>query len=153
MKRPRPTIGQIAARRRGILAISLAVAMMLIIFGTLLGLTQSLAAGYLRTENAWAAAQALYAAEAGLDFALQTGSSRPVVGRCGRARYAVQRSGTQITALGQVELASGTLIRRAVTGRVRAGGGIITGTWRLVPPAAQDHLISLLHAEGEGGDQ
>ena len=60
MKRPRPTIRQIAARRRGILAISLAVAMMLIIFGTLLGLTQSLAAGYLRTENAWAAAQALY---------------------------------------------------------------------------------------------
>ncbi len=95
MKQPRPTIGQIAARRRGVLAISLAVAMMLIIFGTLLGLTQSLAAGYLRTENAWAAAQALYAAEAGLDVALQTRSNRPVVGRCGRARYAVQGSRTQ----------------------------------------------------------
>ena len=153
MKQPVQTIGRIVAARRGILAISLAVAMMLIIFGMLLGLTQSLAAGYLRTENAWAAAQALYAAEAGLDVALQTGASRPVVGRWGRARYAAQRSGPQITALGQVELAAGTLIRRAVTGRVRAGGGMITGTWRMVPPAAQDHLISLLHAEGEGGEQ
>jgi len=153
MKRGKPTIGQIAVRRRGVLAISLAVAMMLIIFGTLLGLTQSLVAGYLRCESAWAAAQALYAAEAGLDVALQAESSRPIVGRCGRARYAVQRSGTQITALGQVELASGTLIRRAITGRMRAGGGLITGTWRLVPPAAQQHLISLLRTEGEGGDQ
>ena len=147
------TIRETIRSRRGVLALSVAIALLLIIFTTLLAFTKSLAAQHLRTEKAWAATQALYAAEAGLDVILQTRSAGPAVSQCGRARYAATIRGRQALALGQVELASGTLIRRAVTVQYRPGGGIVLGSWRMVPPATQGRLVSLLQAEQTGDEQ
>jgi len=134
--------------RRGLIALSLAFSFMLIVFTVLVGFTLGLVAQSLRVENAWAATQALYAAEAGLDVALQVEASN-VVGRCGRGRYAVVIKGRQVTALGEVERAAGAPIRSAVTVRRTVGGGIVRGSWRLVPPARQTELIALLERAEE----
>ncbi len=139
--------------RRGLVALSLAVAFMLIVFTTLLSFTLGLAAQSLRVESAWAATQALYGAEAGLDIALQTRSGQPITGRCGRARFAAMTVGTQIVALGQVERAAGAPIRRAVSARPASDGGIIRGSWRLVPPARQTELIALIGQAKERGER
>jgi len=129
--------------QRGLIALSLAVSFMLIMFTALLSYTLGLAAQRLRVEKAWAATQALYAAEAGLDVALQTGEDR-VVGNCGRARYAAITKGRQVTALGQVPRASGAPIRRAITVQTTSSGRVIRGSWQLVSPAGQQQLIAVL---------
>ena len=136
--------------RRGLIALSLATAFMLIVFTTLMSFTLGLAAQSLRVENAWAATQALYAAEAGVDVALQTGRGQ-VVGQCGGGRYAAVIRGGQITAVGQVERISGAPMRRAVMVQQRARGGIVPGSWRLVPPAQQTELLRLVEQDKERG--
>lgn len=150
MNTPAATIGRHAGPRRGVLALSLAMGLMMIVFALTLSFTLGLVVQSLRVENAEAATQALYAAEAGLDVALQTGSRRPLVGECGRSRYAATMRGGQVIALGQVELASGTQVRRAIMIR-RARGGIVRGSWRLVPPARQTELVEALEQEEAAG--
>lgn len=137
------------SRRRGLVALSLAVSLMLIVFVALQAFTLLVAAGHLRVENAWASTQALYAAEAAMDRALQTDSSRPIVGQCGRARYAAMTQGQRIIAIGQVHRAAGAPIRRALQAERASGGGIVRGTWRPVPPARQTRLITLLQQAEE----
>lgn len=129
-------------RRRGVLALALGLGMMAVVFTLLMGFTLGLVAAALRVDHAWAAAQALSAAEAGLDLALQGGG--PVSGQCGAAWYAARTEGDRVTALGQVELASGTVLRRAVSARRGAGGGYARGTWQAVLPAAVPDLAQVL---------
>jgi len=133
------------------MALSLALSLMLIVYVALMGFTLLVAAGNLRVENTWAATQALYAAEAAIDVALQSDSSRSIVGQCGRARYAAITQGARISAMGQVQRAAGAPIRRALRAQRGPDGGIVRGSWRPVPPARQTRLIALLHQAEERG--
>jgi hypothetical protein len=131
------------------MALSLALSLMLIVFVALQAFTLLVAAGSLRVENAWASTQALYAAEAATDIALQGDASRPIAGQCGRARYAAIARDGRVIAMGQVQRAAGAPIRRALEAERADGGGIVRGTWRPVPPARCTRLIALLQQAEE----
>ena len=140
---------RIRGRRRGVVALGFAVAMLLLIFITVAAFLLAILAGGARAENAARETQALYAAEAGIDLALQAGAREGFTGRCGRARFAVKQGGNEIAALGQVERASGAPIRCAVVVRVMSGGGMVAGTWRQVAPATRPELAALLAEQGD----
>jgi hypothetical protein len=125
--------------RRGTAALGAAVAFMIVIFTGLLAFTTLLAQSSLQTERAVASTQALYAAEAGVDLLLQTGAAQ-LTGACGRGQYAAAARGGRVVGVGQVELASGVWIRRAVA----VDRGAPAGTWRELPPASQTALLTLL---------
>ena len=77
--------------RRGAVALALAFTLMLVIFSMLMAFTLDLTADAMRGRNAWAADQALCAAEAGIDVALQPGAARPVTGSSGWASSSCRR--------------------------------------------------------------
>lgn len=133
--------------RRGVVAISLALTILLLMFALLVAFLARIAVSGLQVENAERAAQALYAAEAGMDIALQTGSGS-ITGQVGRARYAVKRRGGEITAVGQVDRAAGAPIRCAITARA-SGSGIARGSWRQVPPASVQDVAGMLTRPAE----
>jgi len=127
--------------RRGALALSFALSVLLLVFMTTMASMLALSLAGAQSERAVVGTQALYAAEAGLVVALQTGQAGPLVGSVGRGRYAVQRLGGRLVAMGQAERALGTPLRRVVT--VSAGGG----DWREAPPAQYPQLAALLDKE------
>ena len=127
--------------RRGALALSFALSVLLLVFMTTMASMLALSLAGAQSERAVVGTQALYAAEAGLTVALQTGPAGPLVGSVGRGRYAVQRLGGRLVAMGQAERALGTPLRRVVT--VSAGGG----DWREAPPAQYPQLAALLDKE------
>ncbi len=139
-------------RQQGVIALTFALAMLLLLFAGTLAFLLTITAGGLRVENSHNYAQALYAAEAGIDIALQRGHPGSFTGQVGRGRYAVRVRGRQITAVGQVERPAGVPIRCAVVVR-SAGRGIVRGSWRQVPPARETDLIALLRPPAaEGSD-
>lgn len=139
--------GQLASgRRRGAAALALAFTLMLVVFTMLFAYTLDLTANALQVRNAWAADQALYAAEAGIDVALQTGASRPITGHCGRGVYAASVLGDTVTGLGAVELPSGKLVRRAVQVTRGGDGSAARGSWRQIPAARAGGLVPLIDA-------
>jgi hypothetical protein len=136
-------------RRSGIVAITFAVAMLLLVFtGTLAFLLTIMASG-LQVENSLDSERALCAAEAGMDSALQSGRTGTATGQVGGAWYAVSVEGGRVTAVGQVERAAGTPARAAVSAQA-AGGGIARGSWRQIPPASRPDLIGLLDSSVQG---
>jgi len=138
--------------RRGVLALTFAMVMLLLFFITVSAFLLSILTGTVRAENAARELQALYAAEAGIDLAIQMGGRQDLTGRCGGARYAVQRTANEIAAMGQVARPAGAPIRCVVVVHVRAGGALETGSWRQVPPATRPHLAGMLAGEaGEDG--
>lgn len=130
-------------RRRGIVAVTLAFALMLLLFAGLSAFLLALTASGVRIDSSHAEAQALYAAEAGIDIALQTRQAGTFTGMVGRGQYAVRVGDGTIVALGQITRAAGTSTRAAVAVDV-AGGSIVHGTWRQVPPGQQTDLVALL---------
>ena len=133
-------------RRRGAVALALAFTLMLVVFSMLMVFTLDLTADAMRVRNGWAADQAVCAAEAGIDVALQTGSARPVTGQCGRALYAAAARGDRVVALGVVELPSRSLMRRAVEVRRGGGGQAVRGSWTMVAPASVPELAAMVEA-------
>ena len=127
--------------RRGALALSFALSVLLLVFMTTMASMLALSLAGAQSERAVVGTQALYAAEAGLTVALQTGPAGPLVGSVGRGRYAVQRLGGRLVAMGQAERALGTPLRRVVT--VSAGGG----DWREAIVAQYPQLTALLDKE------
>ena len=121
--------------RRGVVALGTAFALLLIAFITVTAFMLGIMAGGVQAENALRETQALYAAEAGLDLARQSGASS-LTGECGRARYSVRRVGGELRALGQVERPSGHPVRCAVVVR--------GGDWRQVPPGEYPELAEML---------
>ncbi len=132
--------------RRGAIALALAFTLTLVVFSMLMAFTLDLTADAMRGRNAWAADQALYAAEAGIDVALQTGAVRPVTGECGRGLYAAAVRGERVIALGVVELPSGSLMRRAVEVRRGGDGRAARGSWTQVTPASLPDLAAMVEA-------
>lgn len=127
--------------RRGALALSFALSVLLLVFMTTMASLLALSLAGAQSERAVVGTQALYAAEAGLAVALQSGQTGPLVGSVGRGRYAVQRLGGRLVAMGQAERALGTPLRRVVT--VSAGGG----DWREPFVAQYPQLAALLDKE------
>jgi hypothetical protein len=125
------------------MAVSFAMAFLLVIFSSLLAFTTLLTATSLRVDDAVAATQALYSAEAGVEVLLQTGAA-DTRGQCGRGAFVAAAQGGRLVALGQVELPSGAHVRRAVA----VDRGAPAGSWRLLPPAQQTDLIARLAAAG-----
>ena len=99
--------------RRGMVALALAMGMMVVVLGLLLTYTTTLVVQQRQTEEAWAAAQAYYAAEAGLAVARQSG--RPAAGPCGRGSYRATVQGGRVSAVGEVETSSGHVVRRSLS--------------------------------------
>jgi hypothetical protein len=124
------------------------VAMLLLIFMTVAAFLMVILAGGVRSENVGREVQALYAAEAGIDLALQEGAGRGFTGTCGRARFAVKQTGNEMAALGQVERAAGAPVRCAVVVRTR-GRGMVAGSWRQVAPATRPELAEMLAGHQE----
>jgi hypothetical protein len=137
------TIGRLRSRR-GIIALGFAVVFMILLLTTMSGFMLTLMTGGARSEDAIRRMQAMQAAQAGLDVALQSGGA--VTGECGRARYAAVRSGGRVAALGQVSVPSGAAVRRLVTARA-SGSGIARGSWREPPPATRPDLARMLEAQ------
>jgi len=127
--------------RRGALALTFALSVLLVVFMTTMASMMALSLSGSQSERAVVGTQALYAAEAGLTVALQSGSAGPLTGAVGRRRYAVQRLGDRIVAMGQAERALGTPLRRVVTVNLRGGA------WREAPPAQYPQLSALLDRE------
>lgn len=127
--------------RRGALALTFALSVLLLVFMPTMASMLALSLAGAQSERAVVGTQALYAAEGGLAVALQTGQAGPLVGSVGRGRYAVQRLGDRLVAMGQAERALGTPLRRVVT--VSAGGG----DWREGLPAQYPQLAALLDRE------
>jgi len=127
--------------RRGALAITFALSVLLVVFMTTMAYMMALSLAGSQTERAVVGTQALYAAEAGIDVMLQTGRAGPLVGAAGRGSFAVQRLGGRIVAMGQAERALGTPLRRVVTVSLRGGD------WRETPPALVPQLAALLNRE------
>lgn len=121
--------------RRGVVALGTAFALLLIAFIMVTGFMLGIMAGGAQAENALRETQALYAAEAAVDLARQSGAES-LTGECGRARYAVRRAGGELRALGQVERPSGHPIRVAIV--------VSGGDWRQVPPAQHPELAGML---------
>jgi len=121
--------------RRGVIALGTAFALLLVAFITVTAFMLGIMAGGVQAENAIRETQALYAAEAGLDLARQSGAAT-LTGECGGARYAVRREGGQLQALGQVERPSGHPVRCAVV--------VSGGDWRQVPPGQYPELAEIL---------
>jgi hypothetical protein len=135
-------------RKRGVLALTFGLTMILIVFATLTAYLLALAAGGIRVENSHNEAQALYSAESGVDIALQTGRSGTWTGAVGRGRYAVRVDAGTITAVGEVPRATGAPLRCAVTVATR-DGRFVRGSWRQAPPGRETALIAAL--EGMSG--
>jgi hypothetical protein len=108
------------APRRGLVALTLAFGMMVVMLGLLLTYTTTLVAQQRQTEEAWAATQAYYAAEAGLAVLRQGGRSE-ASGPCGRARYQASARGGEAVSVGEVETASGHVVRRRLTSSAGKG--------------------------------
>lgn len=125
-----------------------AVAMLLLILMTVAAFLMVILASGVRSENVGREAQALYAAEAGIDLAVQRGAGRGFTGSCGRARFAVKQTGKEIAALGQVERAAGAPMRCAVLVRT-TGSGMVAGSWRQVAPATRPQLAAMLAGHQE----
>ena len=139
-----------ASRKRGVVAITFALAILLVLFTALVVFLATITTRGLLVENARRYAQALYAAEAGIDLALQRGAQGSFTGEVGRARYAVRRRGSEIAAVGQMERPAGAPIRCAVVVRAAGGEGIVRGSWRQVPPASRPDVARLLAGSIEG---
>jgi hypothetical protein len=129
--------------KRGMIALTFALTMVLVVFTGLSAYLLALAACGIRVENAHNAAQALYAAESGIDIGLQTGRTGTWTGAVGRGRYAVHVGSEAITAVGEVPRAAGAPLRSAVTVATR-GGRLVAGSWRQVPPARETELVAML---------
>jgi hypothetical protein len=127
--------------RRGALALTFALSVLLVVFMTTMACLMTLSLDGSHSERAVVGTQALYAAEAGLNVALQTGQAGPLVGSIPRGTYAVQRLGNRLVAMGQAERALGTPLRRVIT--VTPGGS----DWREAPPAQYPQLAALLDRE------
>lgn len=127
--------------RRGALALTFALSVLLVVFMTTTAAMMILSLAGAQTERAVVGTQALYAAEAGLAVALQTGQAVPLTGRLPRGSYAVQRLGGRFVALGQAERALGMPLRRVVTVNLRGSD------WREAPPAQYPQLAALLDRE------
>jgi cytochrome c553 len=97
-----------------LVALTLAMGMMVIVLGLLLTYTVALVAQQRQTEEAWAASQAYYAAEAGLAVLRQSGRS-PASGSCGRAHYQASASGGEMISVGEVETSGGHVVRRSLS--------------------------------------
>ena len=130
-------------RKRGLIALTFAMTIILVVFTGLSAYLLALAACGVRVENAHNATQALYAAESGLDVALQTGRTGAWTGAVGRGRYAVSVSGDAITAVGEVPRAAGAPLRSAVTVATR-DGRFVPGSWQQILPAQQTALVAML---------
>lgn len=128
--------------RRGALALTFALSVLLVVFMTTMTCMMSLTLAASQTERAVVGTQALYAAEAGLEVALQTGQIGPLTGSIPRGAYAVQRLGGRVVAMGQAERALGTPLRRVVT--VSPAGT----DWREAPPTQYPQLAVMLDRKG-----
>ncbi len=136
------TIGKLRGRR-GLVALGFAVAIMILMFTTTSAFTLALMAGGARSEHAIRQMQAVQAAQAGVDVALQAGTTQGMTGECGRARYAVVRRGGVVAALGQVSGPAGAPVRSLI--EVRASGrGMVRGSWREPAPATRPDLAAML---------
>lgn len=124
--------------RRGAVALGTAFALLLVAFITVTAFMLGIMAVGVKAENALRETQALYAAEAGIDLARQSGTES-LTGECGRARYAVRRVGGELRALGQVERPSGHPVRVAVI--------VSEGDWRQVAPGRYPELAGMLRDE------
>lgn len=129
--------------RRGVLTLTFAFSVLLIVFLCTLAALSALSLAATQSEQAIVGTQALYAAEAGLAVARQSGRSDPLVGTVGRGRYAVQELGGRLVAMGEAERALGKPLRRVVA--VRRGGG----NWTENPPALYPQLSALLDREAD----
>ncbi|MFO8082352.1 MAG: hypothetical protein R6V07_18880 [Armatimonadota bacterium] len=125
--------------RRGMVAVGTAFALLLVAFTIVTAFMLGIMAGGVRAENALRETRALYAAEAAIDLAAQSGAES-LTGECGRARYAVRRVGDELRALGQVARPSGHPIRCAIIVR--------GGDWRQVPPGQYPELAAMLEDDG-----
>ena len=136
--------------RRGLIALTFALTIILVVFTGLCAYLLALAACGIRVENAHNEAQALYAAESGIDIALQTGRTGAWTGAVGRGRYAVQVGDGAITAVGEVPRAAGAPLRCAVTVATH-GGRFVSGSWQQVPPARETSEVADWPQPSAGG--
>jgi hypothetical protein len=101
------------APRRGLVALSLATGVMLVLLGLLGAYTLGLVAEQRQVEEAWASTQAYYAAQAGL--AVLRASGRPQVsGACGAGRYVASARAGEVVSVGEVETSTGHVVRRGI---------------------------------------
>ncbi|MBU0607997.1 MAG: hypothetical protein KKI08_08910 [Armatimonadetes bacterium] len=127
--------------RRGALALTFALSVLLVVFLTTMATMMALSLAGAQAERAVVGTQALYAAEAGLEVMLQTGQSGPLRGALPRGAYAVQRVGGRIVAMGQAQRALGAPVRRVVS--VNLSGS----DWRGAPPLRWPQLAAILDRE------
>jgi hypothetical protein len=127
--------------RRGFLAITFSVVILTLVFGLISVSVLNLARGAAQLQRVEHETQALYAAEAGLDIALQS-PAPSVRGSVGAARYLVQRRGDTLIALGSVTAANGVAVHAAVTVGITPEGSLRRGTWRQVPPGRYPDLLA-----------
>lgn len=129
--------------RQGLVGIGFAVALMVLLAMSTGAFLLMLSAGGLQVERTEDTTQALLAAEAGIDLALQQSPHDILTGSLGKARYAARISGGHIAAVGEVMRAVGVPVRCAVEVR-RGPGGVVRGSWLQVPPADQPKLLQAL---------
>jgi hypothetical protein len=125
--------------RGGFLAITFSVIILTLVFTLVTVSALNLTRGTAQMQRVEHETQALYAAEAGLDVALQ--SPEPTVrGSLGSGGYVVQRRGDTLIAMGSAMQASGVAVYAAVTVSVTPSGALQRGTWRQVPPGRYPEL-------------
>jgi hypothetical protein len=136
-------------RRRGLIALFFATAIMGLLFMMTSAFVLTVAGSGVANDLALRGSQAVYAAEAGLDLALQRGPTTAFAGQVGRGEFAVKWQGARLVAVGQARRAQGAPIRRAIE-VATSGGRPVRGTWRQVPPATEPDLIALLAPQAPG---
>ena len=119
--------------RRGYVAITFALSVLLLIALLLWVLTLTVTCSGLACERGEKSTQALYAAEAGLDVALQARTQGLNGGQIGTSRNVTRLSGDLVISVGETPRAFGAPARAAVMARV-GPSGVAPGSWRQVPP-------------------
>ncbi|MEN6545981.1 MAG: hypothetical protein ABFE07_08075 [Armatimonadia bacterium] len=135
----RPTLHN----RRGYVGLTLALSMLLLVFIMVSTSMLHTATGLMQSSRARHSVEALYAAEGGLDVALQSRTQGILWGNVGEGRYLAQVTPQRVVCLGLAPQATGTPVYAAITVSV-SGGRPVRGTWRREPPGRYPDLMRQL---------
>lgn len=129
--------------RRGYVGLTLALSMLLLVFIMVSTSMLHTATGLMQSSRARHSLEALYAAEGGLDVAVQARPAGLLWGKVGEGRYLARITPRRVVCLGLSPQATGTPVYAAVTVSL-SGGRPVRGTWRREPPGRYPDLMRQL---------
>lgn len=129
--------------RRGYVGLTLALSMLLLVFIMVSTSMLHTATGLMQSSRARHSLEALYAAEGGLDVAVQSRPAGLLWGKVGEGRYLARITPRRVVCLGLSPQATGTPVYAAATVSL-SGGRPVRGTWRREPPGHYPDLMRQL---------